>query len=191
MTYHTEIPSTVSWYAVWTKSRQEKAASARLASAGISHYLPLCSEMRTWSDRKQLVDMPLFPGYVFVQLDVRSEGMLKILRIPGIVGFVGNSLGPLPIPDRQIESVRTVILCGTKCRSTEYLKEGDRVRVVRGALAGIEGSLVRIGSKAQLIISMEMIGRSVLVGVANSDVEPVCRNPRPSSAIGRSPVAIA
>jgi transcription antitermination factor NusG len=177
-----ELPSKaespdVRWYAVWTKSRQEKAAAARLSTVGVSHYLPLRSELRQWSDRKQTVHSPLFPGYLFVQLDVCGGGKLEVLKAPGVVGFVGNLSGPLPIPENQIESVRKAASYGEDCCSRPLLNQGDRVRVIRGALAGIEGTLQRHGAKSQLIIAIEMIQRSVVVTVSEEDVEPaICPN---------------
>jgi transcription antitermination factor NusG len=164
--------SKVSWYAVWTRSRQEKAAAARLRSIGIVHYLPLQSTVRHWSDRRQIIEVPLFPGYLFVQLDVRSGSKLEVLKSPGVVGFIGNSSGAAPIPEVQIDSIRKILIAGMECSAQALFKEGERVRVVRGALAGIEGSLLRVGSKSQLIIAVEMIQRSVAVTVCEQDVEP-------------------
>jgi transcription elongation factor/antiterminator RfaH len=172
----TSIPSpdpSARWYAVWTKSRQEKSAAATLGSLGISHYLPLYSELRQWSDRKQAIQVPLFPGYLFVHVDLLSRNKRKVLMTPGVVKFVGNNSGPLAIPDRQIESVRSVMLSGAECSVHPAFMEGDRVRVKNGPLAGIEGTLVRFGSKAQLVLSIEMIQRCVAVTVCQSDVELV------------------
>lgn len=163
----------VCWYAVWTKSRQEKASAARLAALGIPHYLPLQSQARQWSDRKQTIKAPLFPGYLFVQLDVCTADKLEVLRMPGVVGFVGNSRGPAPIPDEEIESVRAVMFAGAECSTLPLLRAGDRVRMVRGPLAGIQGSLLRFGSKCQLVVSIDIIHRSVAVTVSESDVELV------------------
>lgn len=163
----------VCWYAVWTKSRQEKAAAARLTALGISHYLPLQSQARQWSDRKQTVEAPLFPGYLFVQLDVCTATKLEVLRTPGVAGFVCNSRGPAPIPEEDIESVRAVMFAGAECSTLPLLRAGDRVRMVRGPLAGLQGSLLRFGSKCQLVVSIDIIHRSVAVTVSETDVEPV------------------
>ncbi len=181
----------VCWYAVWTKSRQEKASAARLAALDIPHYLPLQSQARQWSDRTQIIEAPLFPGYLFVQLDDRGGGMLEVLRTPGVAGFVGNSRGPAPIPGEDIESVRAVILRGPDYCTVPLLKEGDRVRVVRGPLTGAEGLLLRFGSKSQLVVSIEIIQRSVAVTVNEKDVEPLV--PRLAAAVevdASSPAAI-
>jgi transcription termination/antitermination protein NusG len=165
------------WYALWTKSRHEKTAASTLSSLGIDLYLPLQSELRQWTDRKQPVEVPLFPGYLFVHLAGFSKRKLDVLKTPGVVGFVGNATGPLPIPDREIESVRKAVLCGAKGSSDALLNEGDRVRVIRGALAGVEGTLLRFGAKFQLVITIEMIQRSVTVTVSEQDVEAVDANP--------------
>ena len=168
------------WYAVWIKSRQERVAAARLAYFGISTYLPLQSELRLWSDRQQSIEMPLFPGYLFVRVDLKSGNKLRVLQTPGVVGIVGNGSEPVPIPDEQIDSVRTAILCGAKSSTQAFLEEGESVRVVRGALAGIEGSFVRFGSRSHLIITIEMIQRSVEVSISERDVEPVASMLPPS-----------
>jgi transcriptional antiterminator NusG len=165
--------SDVSWYAVWTKSRQEKASAARLAALGICNYLPLQSQARQWSDRKQTVEAPLFPGYLFVYVDVCTAAKLEVLRTPGVAGFVGNSRGPAPIPEEDIESVRSVMFAGAECSALPLLRAGDRVRMARGPLAGLEGSLLRFGSKCQLVVSIDIIHRSVAVTVSETDVEPV------------------
>ena len=115
------------WYAVWTRSRQEKVAAASLNNLGIRHYLPLNSELRHWSDRKQMVEVPLFSGYLFVCISLlKKNSKLQVLKVPGIVGFVGNQTGPLPIPDQQIEDIRTVLTAGVECSVYPFLKEGDR-----------------------------------------------------------------
>ncbi len=173
---HLELVSSdsdVCWYAVWTKSRQEKTSAARLAGLGISHYLPLQSQARQWSDRKQTVEAPLFPGYLFVQLNLCTATKLEVLRTPGVAGFVGNSRGPAPIPEEEIESVRSVMFAGAECSTLPLLTAGDRVRMVRGPLAGLQGSLLRFGSKCQLVVSIDIIHRSVAVTVSETDVEPV------------------
>jgi transcription termination/antitermination protein NusG len=165
--------SGASWYAVTTKSRQEKVVSSMLEYLEVSNFLPLLNEERRWSDRKQMVAMPLFQGYVFVKITTSGEMQLRVLKVPGVVDFVRARGGPLPIPDKEIEDVRAVLSHGLGCSPYPFLKAGDRVRVVRGPLAGIEGTLIRSGSQSKLVISIEMIQRSVAASVAESDVEPV------------------
>jgi transcription antitermination factor NusG len=175
ITTHHDEPS---WYAVSTRSRQEKVAASMLENLAIVHFLPLFNEERQWSDRKQMVTLPLFPGYVFVKITRSHELQLRVLKVPGIVDFVGNRKGPLAIPECDIESVRAVVLQGVGCSPHPFLKAGCRVRVVRGVLAGVEGTLSRCGTESKLVISVEMIQRSVSVSVAASDVEPLRREPQ-------------
>lgn len=159
------------WFAVWTRSRQEKSAAAALETVGVSHFLPLKSEIRQWSDRKQTITVPLFSGYLFVRINPARGGRLEVLKTPGIAGFVGNQTGPLPIPDHQIEDIRTILDTRVACEVLPLLNEGDRVRVVRGPLTGVEGRLVRSNSSTRLAISIEMIHKTLVVSVARNDVE--------------------
>jgi protein involved in polysaccharide export with SLBB domain/transcription antitermination factor NusG len=179
---------TSSWYAVSTRSRQEKIAACMLEHIAITKFLPLLSQERQWSDRKQMVAMPLFPGYVFVRIARSSELQLRVLKVPGVVDFVRNRTGPLSIPDAEIEAIRALLCHGVGCSPYPFLKAGDRVRVVRGPLAGIEGTLIRCGSQAKLVLSIEMIQRSVSAIVPETDIEPIAyvseQDPPPSFAVG-------
>jgi len=163
------------WFAVWTRSRQEKVAASVLDSLGVPHFLPLKSELHQWSDRKRTVTVPLFSGYLFVRINMFRDSRLQILNAPGVVGFVGNHTGPLPIPDQQIDDIRAVLAQGVEYTVLPYLEEGELVRVVRGALAGVEGRLIRTNSASRLMISIEMIHKSLAVSVSRQDVEPVSR----------------
>lgn len=166
-------PSDIRWYAVWTRSRQEKSAAAVLETLHVPHYLPLKCETRQWSDRKQSVTVPLFSGYLFVRINPREESKLQVLKTPGVVGLVGNSSGPQPIPDEQVEQIRTVLNSGVEYWSSPFLEEGDRVRVIRGPLTGIEGTLLRVNSQSRLTVSVDLIQHSLAVSVSRSDVEPL------------------
>jgi transcription antitermination factor NusG len=164
-----------SWFAVWTRSRQEKAVAALLQSVGVQHYLPLKSELRFWSDRKQTVSVPLFSGYLFVRMNPTNESRFQVLKTPGIAGFVGNGTGPLPISDQEIEDIRTVLAGRIQYTVMPALAEGDRVRVVRGPLAGVQGRLIQSNSMSRLMISIEMIHKSIAVSLSREDVELLSR----------------
>jgi len=190
LSYNTETyESDSSWYAVWTRSRQEKAAAEMLGMLGVRHYLPLKSELRQWSDRKQLVEVPLFSGYLFVCMNPLKDSRLTVLKVPGIVAFVGNQSGPLPIPHKEIEDIQTVLASGANCSVHPSLKEGDRVRVMRGALAGVEGTLVRVNSESRLLISIDMIRQSLAVSISQRDVERVGTHPVCATGSRRSNAA--
>ena len=179
-----------SWYAVSTRSRQEKVAASMLESFGIENFLPLSMERRQWSDRKQVVNVPLFPGYLFVRVPMLHEVQLRVLKVPGIVRFIGNQSGPQAIPDAEIEGVQTVLSHRIPCSPCSIPKVGDRVRIFRGVLTGIEGTFVRSGSDTRLVISVEMIQQSIAVHVDASDFEPVFR-PSPSLLTGVTPTPFA
>lgn len=161
----------VSWYAVSTRSRYEKAAASLLMDRGVSCFLPLLSVTRQWSDRRQNVERPLFPGYLFVQISMLSELRTRVLTVPGIVKFIGTFAGPQAIPDAQIDGIRTILSQGAQCTSYPILSVGHRVRVTRGVLKGIEGILIRIGGNSKLVLSVETIQQSLAVTIQRSDVE--------------------
>ena len=171
-----------SWYAVSTRSRHEKSAATMLTSLGVCHYLPLVREIHRWSDRKKAVRVPLFPGYLFVNIVNSSEARLHILRIPGVTTLVANGNGPAAIPDAEIENIRAVLLQDIECASYPYHETGDRVRIIRGALAGMEGRFLRSGADSKLVISVEMIQRSVAISVSECDIEPICETIQRSEA---------
>jgi transcription antitermination factor NusG len=185
-------PDGSQWFAVWTRSRQEKSAASVLENLGVPNFLPLKSEVRQWSDRKQSVTVPLFSGYLFVRVNPARDGHLQVLKTPGIAGFVGNQTGPLPVPDQQIEDIRVVLEKRVECVVLPLLDEGDLVRVMRGPLAGVEGRLTRGNSSVRLSISIEMINKSLLVSVSRHDVELVeyCgMSPMPFRAIPAFPMS--
>jgi transcription antitermination factor NusG len=164
-------PGGSQWFAVWTRSRQEKSAATMLTALGVPHFLPLKSEVHQWSDRKQTVTVPLFTGYLFVRTDLTKDSRLRVLNTSGVAGFVGNQSGPSPIPDQQIEGIRTVVETRMECTVIPLLNDGDRVRVLQGPLRGVEGRLVRSNSLSRLSISIETIHKSLLINVSRSDVE--------------------
>lgn len=161
------------WFAVRTRSRQEKTAASMLHAFGIPNFLPLISEVHQWSDRSQAVATPMFKGYLFVRLGPAREPRIQVLKTPGIAGLVGNQSGPLPIPDLEIESIRSVLAQRMHCSPHPFLAVGKRVRVVCGPLAGVEGTLVRANADCKLVISVEMIQQSIAISVHPSDVQAV------------------
>lgn len=168
-----EIASKLSWYAVLSRSRHEKLAATALNNTGIVSFLPLVKEVHRWSDRRKLVEVPLFPGYVFVQIANSAEAKLQVLKARGVVQFLGNRQGPISIPDKEIDAVHTVLEEKVECSPYPFLQIGRRVRIRGGSLDGIEGILIRHDSSSKLVISIHLIQRSLAVSVYNLDVEPV------------------
>ncbi len=161
------------WYAVQTRSRHEKKVILQTQEKGICTFLPMPTEVHRWSDRKKRVQVPLFPGYVFVRIDSSVEARIAVLRTVGVVRFVGIQGHALPIPDKQIEDVRALVDHNIPCTVHPYLRVGQRVRVSGGCLDGVEGIFVTQNSDKSLIVSIELIQKSVAVRIAGYDVQPV------------------
>ena len=165
------------WFALYVQVNHEKEVLKRLEQKSFECYLPL---MECWSrrqDRRKKVQLPLFPGYVFVHTVLDNYTNVNILKTPGSVCVLRNSEGPLPIPDFQIENLKTMLGSSVSLTPHSYLKEGDWVRVVRGSLEGCMGILIRQNPRrGRLVVSIDIIQRSVSVELNVEDVEPV-KNP--------------
>jgi transcription antitermination factor NusG len=136
-----------------------------LTNMGVTTFLPLVTEMHRWSDRRKSVDVPLFPGYVFVQIPNSAEAQLQVLKISGVVQFVGNGQGPVPIPDKEIAAVHAVLQEKVASSPYPFLQVGQRVRIRGGSLDGIEGILIERDSASKLVMSIQLIQRSLAVSV--------------------------
>jgi transcriptional antiterminator NusG len=163
----------LNWYAVQTRSRHEKMVTRQLEALGFATFLPISTEIRQWSDRRKVVEAPLFPGYAFVQIVYQPEQRLRVLTTEGIVNFVGVQGQGLPIPDKQIEDIRSLLNANVPFESYPFLKVGQRVRIRSGSLNGTEGILVGQESDRRLIISVELIQRSISIRLQGYEVEPV------------------
>jgi len=159
------------WYAVQTYARHEKAVAQRLQERGVTTFLPLVNEVHRWSDRKKVVQVPLFGCYVFAKSVPSSAERLRILRAEGVLGLVGSRGEGSPIPEHEIESVRLLLQGKLPWTEHPFLQIGQRVRVRSGALAGIEGVLTSRAGERTLVISIETIQRSLSVRVEGYEVE--------------------
>ncbi|MGB7435958.1 MAG: UpxY family transcription antiterminator [Candidatus Acidiferrum sp.] len=159
------------WYALYTRSRHEKAVAALLQQKGLTTFLPLFSQVHRWSDRRKTVQVSLFPGYTFVRLDATPESCVRILQTPGVVGFVGTGHRGIPIPDKQIEDIQTVLAQNIPCAIFPFLRVGQRVRIRGGCLDGIEGRLLTLKGDRSLVISVEPILHSLAIRLDGYDVE--------------------
>ena len=157
------------WYATYTNARHEKYVSRQLSERGIECYLPTYHSVRRWKDRRKELDLPLFPGYVFVYLSIKDR--LRVVQIPGVVRFVSFSGSPAPLESQEIESLKNALSSGIDAEPHPYLKVGRRVRVKHGPLAGMEGILVRKKDKFRVVISLDLIMRSVAAEVEVPDLE--------------------
>lgn len=158
------------WYAVYANVRHEKRVKECLDGRMVECYLPSYRSVRRWQDRRKEVEIPLFPGYLFVRIAYRSR--LEVLTAPGVVHIVSFDSKPAPVREDEIEALRQALASGTNCEPHPYLKVGRRVRVRNGPLCGIEGTLIRRKEGYRLIISIEIIMRSIATEVDEADVEP-------------------
>jgi transcription antitermination factor NusG len=159
------------WYAAYTCANHEKRVAQQLAARSVEHFLPLYESVRRWKDRRVQLQLPLFPGYVFVRLDLRDR--LQVLEIPSVARLVGFNGTPTPLPDGEIEALKAGLAGGVRAVPHPYLKVGRRVRIKSGPLAGMNGILLRRKGKFRVVISIDLIQRSVAVDASAADVEPV------------------
>ena len=159
------------WYALHTRPRHEKAVVYRLTERGVETFLPIVTEVHRWSDRKKKVELPLFSCYVFAKFLSNRMDRLRILRVDGVLGLVGSRSEGTPIPDEQIDAVRTLVEGSLSCSPYPFLKIGQRVRIRSGALDGMEGILVSRNGSSSLVISIDAIQRSLAVRVEGYQVE--------------------
>jgi transcription antitermination factor NusG len=158
------------WYAAHTRANHEKRLAEQLAERSVEHFLPLYACVRRWKDRRVTVQLPLFPGYILVRLPLRER--MRVLQIPGVARLVGFNGSPAPLPDAEIEALREKLNRQVRAEPHPYLQAGRRVRVRTGPLEGFEGILVRRKHKYRIVVSIDLIMRSIAAEVDLADVEP-------------------
>lgn len=158
------------WYAVTVYPRHEKQVVRQLEGRGVRCFIPMYRSLRRWKDRCKELDLVLFPGYAFVELELCSR--LAVLTVSGVVRFVTFQGQPAAVCDREIQALRSSLDSGVSVLPHPYLQKGRRVRLVRGPLAGIEGILVRRKDRFRLVLSVDLIMKSVALEVDESEVEP-------------------
>jgi transcription antitermination factor NusG len=159
------------WYAVYTCANHERSVSDQLMSRGVEHFLPQYESVRRWKDRKMRLHLPLFPGYVFVYLALQNR--LRVLQVPGVVRLVGFDGHPVAVPEEEVARVRQFLNEGFQVEPHKYLQSGRRVRVKSGPLEGMEGIIVRRKNRSRLVLSFDLIQRSLAVEIGETDVAPV------------------
>ncbi len=159
------------WYATYTRSRHEKRIAEQLSGKHIEYFLPLYETVRQWKNGKARVEFPLFPGYIFVRIPLKQR--LQVLEVPGVVRLVGFNGMPAPLPQSDIEIMRDALRKGIEAEPHPYLKVGARVRIKSGPLQGLEGVLLRKKGKPRVVVSVDLIMRSIALDVESQEVEPV------------------
>jgi transcription antitermination factor NusG len=161
------------WFAVFTTPRHEKRVEEHFRVREIESFLPLCEVPRQWKDgSKGTLQLPLFSSYIFARID--SGVRLSVLSIPGVISIVGGGREPLPVADSYIHFLRQGLREG-KVKPHPYLASGARVRIRSGVMAGMEGILLRNKNDFRVVLTLEVIMKSVRVELGIDDIEPVGR----------------
>jgi transcription antitermination factor NusG len=161
----------IKWYAAYTCANHEKRVREQLEVRQVASYLPLYETVRRWKDRRMRLQLPLFPGYVFVQ--IASQNRMQVLEVPGVVRLVGFNGYPTPMPDEEIEGLKKGLTSGVAIEPHPFLTVGRRVRIKTGPLAGREGVLLRKKGALRVVLSIELILRSVVVDVDEDNIAPI------------------
>jgi transcription antitermination factor NusG len=168
-----EVKDGAQWYAIHTRARHEKMVAERLKEQGMTTFLPLITEVHSWSDRKKKVQLPLFSCYVFVNMVPGGKERLRVCTTDGVLQIVGTRGQGLPIPEEQIEAVRLILSEQLPWSAHPFLKIGQRVRIRGGAMDGVEGILLARNGDRTLVVSVDVIQRSIAVRIEGYRVEPV------------------
>jgi len=160
------------WYAVRTRSRFEAVTAAALRDKGFIEFLPVWRSRRRWSDRVKELDLPLFPGYVFCRFSARDP--YPVLNSPGVVHIVSAGAKLIPIEDREIEGVRTICAAGVPAHPWTEVIAGQRLKIVRGPLKGVEGTLVSVKDQYRLVVSISILQRSVSAELQRDWITVAC-----------------
>jgi transcription antitermination factor NusG len=166
-----EAAPAIRWFAVWTRSRHEQVVRAQLDEKQIPAFLPTLTKWSRWKDRRKQIEVPLFPGYVFARFD--PDARLAVLKCSGVVSIVSVNGTPVPVPNEEIEGIRTLVTSTLPYDPCPTIKTGMMVEVVHGPLSGVVGRLTRKGTQARLILAVNLIGQGVSVQVDAADVRPL------------------
>jgi transcription antitermination factor NusG len=159
------------WYALQVRTTVEFRTKLLLERKGYEVFVPAYLDFRRYSDRIKKVEAPLFPGYVFCRLDVVRR--VPVLRTPGVVAITGAGGVPEPVGESEIEIIRTAVSSGASVQPWPYLRAGNRVKIEFGPMAGIEGILVRSSGIDRLVLTVDLLQRSIAVEIDRSRVRPV------------------
>jgi len=159
------------WYVAQTCARHEKRVAEQFEVRGIEHFLPLYETVSRWKDRRVRLQLPLFPGYIFVRVPLRQR--LRALEVPSVVRLVGFGSLPMPVPDQEMEAMRNGLTNRLRAEPHPYLTVGRRVRIKSGPLAGLHGILLRKKGIYRFVLSVDLIQRSVAADVDVADIEPL------------------
>jgi transcription antitermination factor NusG len=160
------------WYAVYTKPRNEKKLTLLLNGKSIEAYAPLRKTLKQWSDRKKMVEEPLIPSYVFVNIPLSQY--YEVLNTPGAVMYIWFSGKPATIPASQIDTLKRLVNSDADVEVTnDHLPEGTKVRISDGALKGLTGELIHLAGKNKVVIRIDAIDKALMLTISANLLEKV------------------
>jgi transcription antitermination factor NusG len=159
------------WYAAYTCANHEKRVRDQLEQRSVETLLPLYQTVRCWKDRRMRLQLPLFPGYVFVRMALADR--LRVLQVPGVAQLVGFNGLPCPLPEKEIHAILNCLNPRYQIKPHPYLQVGRRARVKTGPLQGLVGIILRRKNRTSFVLSLDLIMRSMSVEVEGMELEPV------------------
>jgi len=168
------------WFALRVRPNYEKPVAAALRGKGFQEFLPLVRSRRQWSDRVKVMDLPLFPGYLFCRLNL--EERMPLLTTPGFLYLVGVGKNPEPVDQSEIEAIQSVLRSGLPVTPWPSLMVGQRVRLKHGPLRGLEGVLTKIANQHRIYVAVTLLKRSISVEVAPEWIHPLNASGEPESS---------
>lgn len=159
------------WYVLHTKSRFENVVHEGLSKKRIEVFLPKITVPSKRRDRRKMIRVPLFPGYVFVKTNLHPHHHLEVVKTAGAVRLIGSKKGPVPVPDETIDSLKIMVSTDFPVTTGQRLQKGDRVMVVSGPFAGVVGTFVRYRGQGRVIVNVEALGQYAGVEVSYDDIE--------------------
>jgi transcription antitermination factor NusG len=163
--------SSAHWYAAYTRANHEKRVAEQLLQRSVEHFFPCYNSVRRWKDRKVCLQMPLFPGYIFVRIELRDQ--MRVREIPSVASLVGTNGIPTSLPDEEIHAMRRGFVEGVSAQPHPYLTVGRRARVIHGPLAGFQGIVLKRRNRTRFVVALELIRRSVAVEIDPAELEPI------------------
>jgi transcription elongation factor/antiterminator RfaH len=160
-----------SWYVLHTKSRFENVVNEGLAKKSLEVFLPKIQVRSKRRDRKVMIRVPLFPGYLFVKTTLEPTEHIEIVKTVGAVRLVGNTDGPIPVSSETVDSLKIIVQGNDSVTTGSRFKKGDRVIVVHGPFAGVVGTFLRHRGKGRVIVNIEALGQYAGVNVSEEDIE--------------------
>jgi len=158
------------WFAILARSGREKYATMLLENAGFECFLPISKSTRKWSDRMKDIEVPLFPGYLFCRMNPNDR--LPVLTTPGVIQIAGIGKMPIPVEEHEIAAVRQIEKSGLSAMPWPYLRVGNTARIEEGPLRGVTGIVVKIKSALKLVLSIELLQRSIAVEIDRNWISP-------------------